>query len=445
MPSTPVSGAPGAAKAAWDTEAQIRKALRDPAALAYTKPKTNSLPQALVGLLDYKLRRFQAGRTDDVLAGFNLLIAYAAGSLPAPTTATLSSAKQGMRDLAAAEAFLVRFSAAINAAAGSDLSLAEVLALYRTEADLLAPTSLVRFQDRMPVYEMVESISLGDDTADVLVTMQRGLWGSPFSKLFPAQGVPVGPAARAPLERTTKASALVDWLLILGGLDFLSDRIGSVTPPRVRLFTTQFMNENRVKLGKPDNFPAQQAAFDAVFADLEVVFPPDRTGRLLMAPKNPVRLASFVLTEACLFFRLDKDKGFGPFVEPPPLLKYLAYNTQHKRSNTRVEDDLFSWILASAAVAAKRTTLPQFASLKSKLPAGLPAELKKDPRVDNSEHVAVFNQIAGPAFLGDPTNFGLLAQFVLEAEHAAWSAFEENRGNLARFQKLLAHYTALLT
>jgi len=158
-----------------------------------------------------------------------------------------------------------------------------------------------------------------------------------------------------------------------------------------------------------------------------------------------VLLASFVLTEACLFFRLDKDKGSGPFVEPPPLLKYLAYNTQHTRSKTKVEDDLFSWILASAAVAAKRTTLPQFATLKSKLPAGLPAELKKDPRVDNSEHVAVFNQIAGPAFLGDPTNFGLLAQFILEAEHAAWSAFEENRGNVARFQKLLAHYTALLT
>lgn len=450
IPGTPVAGAPGGAPAAWDPPPRIRRALAAASTVTWTKPDTNSLPKAKPNIMDFKLRAFQ--RVDDVLAGFDLFQTYLSGtSLPATATASKLAAKTAMRDLGAFDAFLVRYSAAINAAAAASVSLAEVFALYRTEADLVAPISMQRLDDQLPVNEKLEDISLGNHTEIVFETMIRGLWSYPFNLMFPLEAALPDVAARGPFNAKIKSFALDHWMLIIGGLDYMDKRITDrLDRVDVHDTITKFMDENRVGHGQPTNINAQKTAFAAVFADLECKWPTPPTtvsDRVVVAPKSPVLLTSFVLTEAMLLFGLNKDAGSGPFIEPIPDLKYLAYNLQHARSNVDPTKDRFIQCLASAAVAAAKQSNPKFAALKARLkPIGLPAELAFDPELFPDEHVDVFNKLtAAPIrFIYEPSNVALLADFVLRAEHAEWGAFEKNRSNLARYQTLITFYKALL-
>ena len=450
LPTTAVRGAPASAAQRWDTMPRLRQVMSKPSAVTgWAKPVTNQLPNATVSSFDYKLRGFQGH--DDISAGLDLLEAYLPKStLPPGASANKQVARQSVLNLGALDAFLVRHGAAIKAAAVTQMSLAEVLAVSRTEGDLISPLSLLRFDERWPYYEFLTDISLGPvHTPIVLETMRRGLWSFPFNQMFAAGAtLPADAAAKAAFEAAIKSFALGHWLLVIGGLDFLAQRIPHVMDAAdMRTVVTNFMDENRVWHGAPSNLVARQNEFDTLFASLGVRWPTSTTGRVAVAPQKPELLVSFVLTEALFFFTLDKDQGQGPFVEPPPSLKYLAYNLQHARSNALSEDDRFIHCLSSAAVAANRDVRPEFAPLKGLLALlGLRSALLLDPKVDSSEHVEEFNKLTGPPahFLATSANFDLLADYVLRAPDGPWHAFAANRANLARYRQLLAYYSALL-
>ena len=485
LPSKLAPGAPGGAAVPWNTEARIRQVMADPSSVVVPPVFTNTLPLSKVEKPDYKLRRYQKGRTDDVLAAFNLYINYVAAGrmLAASVTATKLAAKVAVRDLCALEAFLVRYSAAINAAADAGVSLAETLALYRAEGDLVAPMSVDHLIDRLPVNESLKVKNLGFDTEFVKPTLERALWSYPFKALASPQNLNIkmdvlpalGPA-RNDAEKRARIIALINWMTVIGGLDYLVQQVTDISPGSFKSFITPFMHDWRSNLGIPSRMADRETEFDAVFADLTCMpWPADVNGRVVVAPKTPVKLVSFALTLAMLLSRLNKTQGKGPFIEPHTDLKYLAYNLQHARSDSVKKKDRFIHLLASAAVAAAKST--KFGSLKLALkplkekpaPSGLPVELKKNPANDATDHVAVFDMLmaAPEKFLEDAPSANLLAEFVLRAEGPAstsgndwsgfggppagtpsgndWSGFEENRGNLARYRKLLAFYTALLT
>lgn len=455
IPGTAIEGAPGSGLAAWDSEAQIRQVMSVPGSITFTLPATNSLPLAKADVLDFKLRVFQPA-TNDILNALDTYLDYvAAGRVLAPAlTATKDSAKNAIRELVSLEAFLIRYSAAINAAAESGLSLAETLALYRVEGNLIAPMSTTHLADRLPVHEQIDIRNLGEDTNNVSLTMKRALWSYPF-KALAVRALGISPAAlptgglRPVAELRVKGFALMHWLLMTGGLDFLGKLVPlPIDSPTFRTLVTGFSDAMRIVRGAAPDPATRGVEFDSVIVDLKCTWPADANGRVVIAPDTPVLLASYCLTQAMLFFRLDHTEGSGPFVEPHSDLRYLAYNLQHARSDADRTKDRFSHLLASAAVAAAKSTRPAFAPLKASLaPLGLPARLKKDPKSDSSEHVAVFDKLTAGAtsFLGDATNSGRLAEFILLAEHGDWNTFEQNRGNLARYRKLLTYYTALLS
>lgn len=456
IPGTAIEGAPGSGPVAWDTVPQIRQVMSVAASVTFALPATNSLPLSKADVLDFKLRVFQPG-TNDILNALDTYLDYAAaGRVLAPALiATKDSAKNAIRELVALEAFLIRYSAAINASAASDLSLAETLALYRVEGNLIAPMSATHLADRLPVNEQIDIENLGEDTGNVSLTMQRALWSYPFKALavralgISPAALPAAGAARAVAELRAKGFALLHWMLMTAGLDFLSQRVGlPIDSLTFRSLVTRFSDALRTVRGLPAALATRETEFDSVIVDLTVSWPSDANGHVVIAPNTPVLLASYCLTQGMLLSRLDHTEGNGPFIEPHSDLRYLAYNLQHARSSSDKTLDRFIHLLASAAVAAAKSTKPAFATLKSKLaPLGLPNTLTKDPESDPSDHVGVFDKLtASPAkFLDDVTNSGLLAEFVLRAEHADWSTFEKNRGNLARYRKLLAYYSALLS
>jgi hypothetical protein len=453
LPGTAVRGAPGSPAQPWDSTPRILQALRPAQALgAWARPATNALALAKVLHPDYMLRRLDG--PDDAASGFNLLGQYLSShSLPAAATASKVAAAQAMRWLMALDAFLVRWSAAISTAAATNTSIAEVLALYRTEGGLIAPLSLAHVEQRRPVSNQLADIHLTEPMKSrILPTMKSGLWSDPADKSFPVPAAwPPSAAHKAAFETLAKRIALMNWMLVIGGLDFVSQRIAS--PPTLeslREVVTDFMAGNRFGHGGAFDPAAQELAYEALLTDFTVLWPADRGGRVAVVPKTPERLVAFVLTESVLFFGLDKGHGQGPFIEPPADLRYLAYNLQHARSDAFPELDRFIHLLASAAVAANQQASATFAPLKGVLaPLGLRAELAKDPQNgpdQADEHVEEFEKLSTPpdAFVDDPAHMALLADFVLRAEHGHWNAFEKNRGNLARYRTLLAFYSALL-
>ncbi|MCA3260041.1 MAG: hypothetical protein ING46_18460 [Rubrivivax sp.] len=457
IPGLSVRGAPGSTAQSWNTPARIQQALTAASALpTWTRPSANQLPLASPGPLDRKLRSFRG--PDDAASGFKLLGQYLSGvSLPPSAVASKVAATQTMLWLSALDAFFVRWIGVISAAEATNASIAEILALYRTEGDLTAPLSLKHVEERLPIAEWIRDISLDEPgRSRILPTIRLGLWSYPADVLFPPTGTwPPTAVEKQAQEALYKRLALVNWLVIIGGLDFMIERYykedGDSPPPqrqvtRLRTAVLEFMAGNRMGHRDNNDTSAQVAAYEAVMSDLTLVWPADRSGRVIVAPTTPERLVALALTEAGLFFSLPKDKGQGPVVEPPLALRYLAYNLQHARSS-KPEFDRFIHCLSSAAVAANRQSDAKFAALKAALaPLGLRKKLALDPEVDSSEHVDEFEKLSTPpdAFFDDPANMALLADFVLRAEHGHWQAFEKNRGNLARYRTLLAFYGALL-
>lgn len=468
VPATPVAGKAGGAKVAWNTQVQIGKIVRKETDVAFTPPQTNSLPNALFDRFDFKLHQLQPSPGRDIANGFLLAMEYYNSSadpslriVPARAFSSQNVAMQAIKDLAAFEGFCVRLASAINAADRAGVSLSETLALWRTEGDLLAPWSDARRVAGAPTYDMISGISLGIDTEEVFFSMKRGLWTFTYERLIPGIGLPANPADIIVAENGFKLKAFIQWSLVTAGLDFfwknivfnLANRIGFVSA------VAQFLNDHHIaRMGGAagDDKPARSADCNLVLNDLECHLPAAPNQRVIVVPKDPVKLVSLMLGEALIFAELDTVAGKGPVVPPTPKLKYLAYHCQDHRHPTEPKMDKFTLMLVSAAVAAARgpagalkTSLAPYAA-DPLFPKS--ADLKdldfKTPAVlgDTTGHVAGYRKLLAGGWF-NVVNLENLADFMLVEPTGPghWQGWEDLRGNMARYLRLLRYYEKLLS
>jgi len=458
IPSTAVAGVPGAAKVPWNSNAKIDQIVRQQSDVAFVLPATNALPRAKVDRLDSKLHFLQPKPGSDIAKGWQLLQDYEATS-DSPASAqppTKVVAMQAIKQLAAFEGFCIRLAAAIMAADRANVSLAEALALWRTEGDLLAPYSDMRFSARAPTCDVVEAISLGANTDEVFFSMKRGLWTFTYDKQV-TTGLPADAVERTKTENGFRLRALKHWALVTAGLDYfwqqvevdLDDRTGSVAK------IAALLDDHHAARGFPRDLEARKTDCDLVLDDLAVQLPAATAERVIVTPHAPAQLPALLLGEALIFAELDTVSGKGPFLPPTPKLKYLAYHCQDHRHDTDPMQDKFTLMLVSAAVAAARGPA---SPLKTSLAAcvadpsfpkssGL-KDLKFDPGVitgDTSGHAAGLKVLNDNAWW-NPANLDALADFMLVAgSPAPWGGWAELRGNMARYAKLRAYYEALLS
>lgn len=461
IPGTAISGKTGGAKVAWNTQAQITKIIRKESDVAYTPPPTNSFPNGLFTRFDFKLHQLQDNPGHDIANGFKLMIDYSTAvpkKVPTSAYSSQNAAMQSIKNLAAFEGFCIRLASAINAADRAGVSLAETLALWRTEGDLLAPWSEARRLVGAPTYDVISGIALGVDTAEVFFSMKRGLWTFTYERLIPGFGLPTNAADKIVAENAFKLKAFVQWSLVTAGLDFFwknipfnfGNRIGFVNA------VAEFLNaHHKARMGAAgDDKPARAADCNAVLNDLECVLPAAANQRVIVTPKDPVKLLSLILGEALIFTELDTTAGKGPVVTPSPKLKYLAYHCQDHRHGSDPAKDKFTLMIVSGAVAAARgpagalkTSLAPFVS-DPLFPK--PADLKdldfstQAVLGDTSGHVAGYQKLLTGGWF-NPANLENLADFMLVATPAQWAGWADLRGNMARYIKLLGYYEKLLS
>lgn len=457
IPATPVAGAPGAAKVAWNTEARIDTILRKQGDVAFVVPVTNGLPRAVLSQFDFKLHQLQPNPGHDIFLGWQLLKAYLAASpqqVPASAHSSKAIAAQSIRQLAAFEGFCIRLAIAVEAADRAAVSLAETLALWRTEGDLLTPYANARRVaiPPAPACDVIDGISLGDDTDEVFFSMKRGLWSYTYARLITG-GLPANAARRTQVENAFKLLAFVHWSLVTAGVDFFWARIA--VNPLDRSATVgaiaDFLLAHHAARGLPGDKAALQADCDRVLNDLECVLPAAPNQRVIVAPRNPALLVSVMLGEALIFAALDAAAGKGPAIAPTTALKYLAYHCQDHRDAADPMQDKFSLMLISAAVAAARGPAGALKTSLAPFVANLPtsSELKSPDfnaaavTGDTSGHLKAYQTLDAGGWW-TPANLDLLAAFMLTA-NAPWQGWVDLRGNMGRYSKLRAYYEALLS
>jgi hypothetical protein len=335
----------------------------------------------------------------------------------------------------------------VKAAAAANVTLANALALYRTEGDLVVPISQKRLADRLPSFENNFKFSLND--AEILrPTLKFGLWSFPINRLFGnwLQDTPAN-------INNAKSIALQTWCFATTGFDFVFRQTLTLKPTLQVLQNKlhDFMHQNRISLGIASVKDDRKAEVNAVIADLDHVWPTSAAGRIIVVPKDPVKLVEFILREALIFFQAHGILVDGPAITPNTALKYLAYHTQWTRS-VLPAGDKFTWVLISAAVAAakKSPAKPAFAALHASLQGmGLPGNLSKDPKVDSTDHVDAFNKLNAANWWSVAANLSNLADFILAADLSDWSGWnkqnESIRANIARYARLLEYYRGLIS
>ncbi len=465
VPATAVSGKTGGAKVAWNTQAQVAKIVRNESDVAFTPPPTNGLPLAVFARFDFKLHQLQDNPGHDIANGFQLVKDYfnaVPKKVPASAYSSQNVAMQSIKNLAAFEGFCIRLASAINAANRAGVSLAETLALWRTEGDLLAPWSDARRVAGAPTYDVINAISLGGDTAEVFFSMKRGLWTFPYSMVFSGD-LPANAAEKLLVDNAFKLRAFHHWSLVTAGVDIfwqkvalnLNNRIGTVGA------LAGFLNDNhKARFGAAaDDKLTRATDCNRVLDDLQVLLPAVKTGRVIVAPVNPATLLSLMLGEALIFAELDTVAGKGPVVAPTPKLKYLAYHCQDHRHPTEPKKDKFTLMLVSAAVNAARgpagalkTSLAPFVADRNPPLFPKPQDLKEvhfDSDVplaigDASGHLTGYQKLLAGGWF-NPANLDNLADFMLVATPAQWAGWADLRGNMARYVKLLGYYEKLLS
>lgn len=462
IPDLPVPGASGAAATAWNTAPQIDKIVRKASDLsAFTPPPTNNLPKAVITRFDYKLHQLQPSPGDDIANGWQLVKAYTGGAgIPAAAHASQAAAVQTINNLAAFEGFCIRLASAITAASRARVSLAEALALWRTEGDLCVPYAETRRAAGAPTCDVIgnqiDKISLGDDTAEVFPGMHRGLWSYTLSHPRFIGRLPAG-ATPSTVSDAAKLMASIHWSIVAAGLDFFWQRIPVRWDNRAASVAAigSFLNANHLARWSAGGSTAADLAaqYTLVLDDLVVSAAPHN--RIVVAPTTPAALVALLLGEALIFFDLDTAGGRGPVLTPTAKLKYLAYHCQDHRHPTDVAEDKFTLMLVSAAVAAARgpagalqlsldayardPAFPKSAALK-------PLDFKKPAAArDPSVHLAAYGKLDAGGWW-TAANLDNLADFILiAATPAPWEGWEELRGNMARYAKLRAFYDALLS
>ena len=428
-------------------DAKITKLLADPATL--TAPvEANSLMKSDPKPLDHGLRRYYSVAKGDLLfdasIGRAIFSAFRAAGNAWTPDANADNATKQLVHLCALKGFCCRVLVAIRAAKAAGTTLAEAFALYRTEGNMVMPLDVEHMTKLLPPFERKFDFHYTDQDyrMGLKVTMQNAAWSQTTKEFVKANGR-VGD-----FDTYVRANAFVDWHIIMVGFDYLARRFDA--RKRVEGWATtyiKFLMDVRVANGTPAaDRPALQtdleAKTDAIFMKLNKG---EQDGRLFVTPSDldgALNLAAFILTQGLFFMKAaGKPEVDGPFIQPNTSLQYLAYNTSHRRSMDP-KKDLFSSVMASAAVALTQlANAPAYCSNAFTILglAGLPNKLPS--KSESDEHAAAAVKVK--TALTDPAEMEEFAQFILRATAKEWTSYPENRGNLARYTRLLKYYTAL--
>lgn len=390
-----------------------------------------------------------------------------------------------LRWSSALHGLFARILAASKAAERAHVSMAQALALYRTEGNLVIPLPANNVLIGLSGIRPIESGLQMFQSHWPLIggTMRWGLW------TWPAGGEEGG----APLpdnvvnREAVRTLAFLDWCIGIVGFDFLIKKniVNQLNDFVTGVFSfSRFATENRTSLKVPywtdsgavmqeliGPFKSQIEDRPGAGANLQIVqWPTTASERYVVAPRDPVALVSVILTEALVFQRaLANGSKHGPLIKPPPRLEYLAYHTQDTIDPKDPMEDLFTWILVSAAVGAKNLRRPiggaltKFKDLSDSL-RGVLGTNPDDPKLldpvqkklllkkknggltDEEKakfrgpHVAVYNKLKAANWWDDAKHMSDLADFIMEVELTDWDGFAQHRANSARYARLLSFY-----
>jgi hypothetical protein len=427
----------------FDFAGRLGKLQRDPADIVWTRPQANTLGGAPPAVMDFKLGRY-----------FRLSIRNAARivsdyqndpghswSFPA----NLTEAKKQYLELVALKAYYLRVQSAIAASRLASVPLAQALALYRKEGDLVVPLSAAHLENRLPPFERQFDFFLGRNKVHIKSTMVHGLWSfskAEFHKRFKTAALE---AAGGPeFGHIVAFISFLHWHMIIVGFDFLTAIMPTSATIKDALVTYLALGHAvRVGNGLSSTPAAREAEFDGQIDNLAVF---EQNERLIVVPDDVVLMLSHILGFGLLFSKLaGRMEVNGPFINPPAALHYLAHHTSDTRHRTDPHHDKFSWILASAAVAlAKLPSAPgycaaAYAKVRSLgLPTTLPA-IPPQSKIASDDHASAATAIKDNLTQAELDEF---AQFVLRAEQAQWKGFPIHRANIASYARMRAYYDA---
>lgn len=449
------------------TQAALDKLQSAHGSLPMTPVEANRLPGSDFDHHDSRLRFF--GRVNHKTKQWRFFydIAAAAARLASHTTArgvwdhptSLSAARAQYKACFALKAFYCRVAAASSASRETNTSLAEALALYMSEGEMVVPMPMSDVDFRLPpmdegfdFYYSAEEGKPNEDKPDLASTMVCGLWSKDLDRFRKAWGIPGKNVFDPSLEICARLDALLDWHLIVIGYDYLTKRVVE----RARARTKQGQGNDRqnvleelglflIDIGMANTPEIAAKTILDLFGSLALHV---TKTRVIVAPKDPVSLLSFLLKSGLRFMKLaGSEKVEGPSMAVPASLSYLAHNTSDTRHKTDPVHDKFIWIMASAAVAlSRKTSAPVYCAAAHSAIRGL-GPLKELPnnkpyaKTGWEKHAALGAQVV--AVLNTPELRDEFAAFIIQASAVEWGGWTKHRANLARYLRILRWYETI--
>lgn len=360
--------------------------------------------------VEYKLYGNLGAAGNDIASGVTDM------AIPVPTGISVADATVLLTQLRALEGLLIRLSAAQKVVTAlSWESMASVLAFYRQEGDLVAPSSTDTLLDQIPPIE-----NNFQPAWDPPFNLKYGVWlmdQTAFTSNYSSN------------IQTASIIALQEWFVAIAGFDVLNKTIGKNSPAGVTSATMpvlfgNYSAANWKKAGLDGDVGNAQQRYQALLANMTVatLTPPGGGNPILqVTPTDPVLLVSGVLTEALVYKKLLRD------VTSPSYLHYHAGG------------DNFRDILVGAAYTAKDLdsgTYPQYKQLITDL-----------DDLDFPDPAPSFDDLGMPAWLKSGTNGSDLGNFISSAGSDIWPddvpKHYLQRTNLSRVLYLYNYYTAL--
>lgn len=376
-------------------------------------------------------------------------------------SATGPSATEAVMNLRRLDDVLTRILSAKAAADQTGTPLAQVLAMYRTEGDLNAPPSTASLAAGVPSGTHDATTSLSPTTPEI----SHLVW------LIDAAIV------GSTTDLALRELALASWFVQIGGLD----EVGGLASPRQLTFAAwssanwlRAMGLDASGASPADRRMRDDAAVEAdtrwttLLNNTEISRPGSDTGlstAVMVTPKSPEIMVAGILAEAVMRQRaLGKTTSLvgavkltGPGSQMTAGLSYLHYHAGTEQMQQ---------ILASGAIAAAGTTGPRYSHVRSamqgsldtavlrakmskvdgntaKLRGPVSAAEKATLETENTTLKAEMWALVVTWVTADPTRLAALGEFIETASTSQWSAWQEHRGNLSRYNVLQAYYALL--
>ena len=391
------------------------------------------LPHNAPGVYRYRL---DLDALDGVAVGRDILkgVMTVTGAARGPQFAT-----QAIAGLRLAHDVLLRIRIGQETAAATGATLAEVLALYRTEGNLGVPPSQASLNAGIPPATFAEASSIGPTAIPDLST---GVWLA-------------DPAAFAGVMDSAGATdvALAEYFLQLAGLD---DATRAAQAAGRRFIDVYQGWSYRVwQDARVDNIGLAIRRWLDLQAAGRWRTLSDASGRNLawaVDIRDPALFTGIVVGDGVQLLRgrcSDVSLLLGPGPYPagtattlPPSMRYLIYNLSPPKARLA---------LFSGLVAASRTTGPRWARLRGALaaPPGVVPRIRSLARLDGlKDDVAVTaaDRDLWPevqSWLRQPGRLELLTDWLEHAGTSVWNGWREPRGNVSRYLLCLDYYSRL--